>query len=83
MVGMNSLMLFQVERTAVGTAVILLSFSSFNSLVVPQDSMKLKQKIKQHVDVLLQVKISTYDIQMWAPDAGLIGVDFFLGGGVR
>ena len=77
MVGMNSLMLFQVERTAVGTAVILLSFSSFNSLVVPQDSMKLKQKIKQHVDVLLQVKISTYDIQMWAPDAGLIGVDFF------
>ena len=57
---MNSLMLFQVERTAVGTAVILLSFSSFNSLVVPQDSMKLKQKIKQHVDVLLQVKI--YDI---------------------
>ena len=81
MTGMNSLMLFQVERTAVGTAVILLSFSSFNSLVVPQDSMKLKQKIKQHVDVLLQVKISTYDIQMRANDAVLISVDFE--GGVR
>lgn len=61
----------QVERTAVGTAVILLSFSSFNSLVVPQDSMKLKQKIKQHVDVLLQDFFEDDDLLKILPGVGL------------
>ena len=53
---------FQVERTAVSTAVILLSFSNVNSYIVPQDGQRLKEKIKHNVDILLQVP-NTYPIR--------------------
>ena len=39
------------------TACILVSFSSLNPYIVPQDSQKLKEKVKQHIDILLQVNI--------------------------
>jgi len=44
----------RVERTAVSTAVILITFSHVNSLVVPMDSQAVKEKMKKHIDILLQ-----------------------------
>jgi len=61
----------QVERTAVSTSVILLSFSLVNSYIVPQDNMKLKQKIKDHVDVLLQDFYEDADLLKILPGVGL------------
>ncbi len=46
---------FQVERTSVSTAIILVAFSVINLYIVPQDSQKLKEKIKGDIDILLQV----------------------------
>merc|ERR1712066_555071 len=43
-----------VERTAVSTAVILITFSHVNSLVIPMDSQAVKEKMKKHIDILLQ-----------------------------
>merc|ERR1739842_59278 len=40
--------------TAVSTAVILISFSHVNSLVIPMDSQAVKEKLKKHIDILLQ-----------------------------
>ena len=42
------------------TAVILVSFSALSSYIVPMDSQKLKEKIKQDVDILLQVNLVIY-----------------------
>jgi len=44
----------KVERVAVSTATILVSFSHLNSLIVPMDSQGVKETIKRHTDVLLQ-----------------------------
>jgi len=44
----------RVERTAVSTAVILITFSHVNSLVIPMDSQAVKEKMKKHIDILLQ-----------------------------
>ena len=44
----------RVERTAVSTAVILITFSNVNSLVIPMDSQAVKEKMKKHIDILLQ-----------------------------
>lgn len=43
----------KVERVSVSTAVILLSFSNLNSLIIPMDSQKVKETIKKHIDILL------------------------------
>merc|ERR1719225_1290687 len=43
-----------VERTAVSTAVILITFSNVNSLIIPMDSQAIKEKMKKHVDILLK-----------------------------
>jgi len=61
----------QVERASVSTAVILLSFSSLNSLIVPQDNQKLKEKIKQDVDILLQDFFEDSDLLKILPGIGL------------
>lgn len=61
----------QVERASVSTAVILLTFSSINTYVVPQDSQKLKEKMKQHVDVLLQDFFEDLDLLKILPGVGL------------
>ena len=52
----------QVERVSVSTAVILLSFSNLNSLIVPMDSQRLKETIKKHVDILLQDFVDDNDL---------------------
>jgi len=44
----------KVERVSVSTAVLLLSFSNLNSLIVPMDSQGVKETIKKHIDILLQ-----------------------------
>jgi len=44
----------RVERTSVGTAVILLSFSNLNAFIVPMDSQRVKETVKKHTDILLQ-----------------------------
>lgn len=44
----------QTERTAVSTAVILVSFSNVSGFIIPVDAQKLKETIKSHVDILLQ-----------------------------
>ena len=36
------------------TAVILITFSHVNSLVIPMDSQAVKEKMKKHIDILLQ-----------------------------
>jgi len=52
----------KVERVSVSTAVILLSFSNLNSLIVPMDSQRLKETIKKHVDILLQDFVDDNDL---------------------
>merc|ERR1719325_569794 len=44
----------QVERTAVSTAVILISFSHLNTNIIPMDSQAVKEKLKKSIDILLQ-----------------------------
>jgi hypothetical protein len=44
----------RVERVSVSTAVILLSFSQLNSVIIPMDSQKVKETIKKHTDILLE-----------------------------
>jgi len=61
----------QVERTSVSTAVILLTFSSINSYIVPQDNQKLKEKIKQEIDILLQDFYEDADLLRILPGVGL------------
>ncbi len=61
----------QAERTAVSTAVILLAFSHVNALVVPMDAQRLKEKIKKHVDVLLEEFDDDSDLLQILPNVGL------------
>merc|ERR1711963_260917 len=44
----------RVERTAVSTAVLLISFSHLNTFIIPMDSQAIKEKMKKHIDILLQ-----------------------------
>jgi len=44
----------RVERVSVSTAVILLSFTQLNSVIVPMDSQRVKETIKKHIDILLE-----------------------------
>eukprot|EP00092_Neocalanus_flemingeri_P051595 GFUD01060078.1.p1 GENE.GFUD01060078.1~~GFUD01060078.1.p1 ORF type:complete len:524 (+),score=140.01 GFUD01060078.1:207-1778(+) len=44
----------KVERASVSTAVILLSFSNLNAFIIPMDSQRVKETVKQHADILLQ-----------------------------
>ena len=44
----------QVERTSVSTAVLLISFSHLNTIIIPMDSQAIKEKMKKHIDILLQ-----------------------------
>jgi len=44
----------RVERTAVSTAVILITFSHVNTVIVPMDAHAVKEKMKKHIDILLQ-----------------------------
>jgi len=44
----------RVERTAVSTAVILITFSHVNSIIIPMDSQAVKEKMKKNIDILLQ-----------------------------
>merc|ERR1711902_76634 len=44
----------RVERTAVSTAVILISFSQLSTFIIPMDSHAVKEKLKKHIDILLQ-----------------------------
>merc|ERR1712013_640647 len=44
----------KVERVSVSTAVLLLSFSNLNSLIIPMDSQRVRETIKRHIDILLE-----------------------------
>jgi len=61
----------QVERTSVSTAGILVSFSLLNQFIVPQDNQKLKEKIKQDIDILLQDFYEDSDLLKILPCVGL------------
>lgn len=61
----------QTERTAVSTAVILVSFSNISGFVIPMDSQKLKETIKSHVDVLLQEFFDDTDLLRILPNVAL------------
>jgi len=52
----------KVERLAVSTAVSLVAFSNLNSMIVPMDSQRVKEKVKQHVDILLQDFLDDTDL---------------------
>lgn len=61
----------QTERTAVSTAVILVSFSNVSGFVIPMDSQKLKETIKSHVDILLQDFLDDTDLLRILPNVAL------------
>jgi len=44
----------QVDRIAISTAVILISFSNVSSYIIPADSQNIKETIKKHIDILLE-----------------------------
>ena len=59
------------ERTAVSTAVILLTFSNISGFVVPMDAQKLKEAIKAHIDVLLEEFDDDTDLLKILPNVAL------------
>ena len=61
----------QTERTAVSTAVILVSFSNVSGFIVPVDAQKLKETIKSHVDILLQDFFDDTDLLKILPNVAL------------
>merc|ERR1712012_604679 len=61
----------QTERTSVSTAVVLVAFSNISGLVVPADSQSLKEKVKSHVDVLLQDFFDDTDLLRILPNVAL------------
>merc|ERR1712012_302206 len=52
----------KVERVSVSTAVLLLSFSNLNSLIIPMDSQKVKETLKRHIDILLEDFVEDIDL---------------------
>ena len=61
----------QTERTSVSTAVVLVTFSNISGFVVPADSQSLKEKVKKHVDVLLQDFYDDTDLLKILPNIAL------------
>jgi len=61
----------QTERTAVSTAVILVSFSNVSGFIIPVDAQKLKETIKSHVDILLQDFYDDTDLLKILPNVAL------------
>lgn len=61
----------KVERVSVSTAVILISFSSLNNLIVPMDSQRVKETVKKHVDILLMDFFEDSDLLNILPSIAL------------
>merc|ERR1711981_781723 len=61
----------KVERVSVSTAVILLSFSNLNSLIIPMDSQKVKETIKKHIDILLEDFVEDIDLIQILPSVAV------------
>jgi len=47
-------LVMDTKRTSVSTAVLLISFSHLNTIIIPMDSQAIKEKLKKHIDILLQ-----------------------------
>lgn len=60
-----------VERASVSAAVILLSFSQLNSVIVPMDSQRVKEIIKKHTDILLEDFYEDSDLLKILPGVAL------------
>ena len=61
----------QTERTSVSTAVILVTFSNVSGFVIPADGQGLKEKLKSHIDVLLQDFFDDTDLLKILPNVTL------------
>merc|ERR1712045_521412 len=61
----------RVERTAVSTAVILISFSNLNTFIIPMDSQAVKEKLKKHIDILLQDYFEDSDLLKILPSVAV------------
>jgi len=61
----------KVERVSVSTAVLLLSFSSLNSLIIPMDSQRVKETIKKHIDILLEDFVEDIDLIQILPSVAV------------
>jgi len=61
----------KVERVSVSTAVLLLSFSNLNSLIIPMDSQKVKETIKKHIDILLEDFVEDIDLIQILPSVAV------------
>jgi len=60
-----------VERASVSAAVILLSFSQLNSVIIPMDSQRVKETIKKHTDILLEDFYEDADLLKILPGVAL------------
>lgn len=61
----------QTERTAVSTAVILLTFSNVSGFVIPAHAQALKETIKRHIDILLAEFNDDSDLLRILPNVAL------------
>merc|ERR1711963_1140934 len=61
----------RVERTAVSTAVILISFSQLSTFIIPMDSQAVKEKLKKHIDILLQDYFEDSDLLKILPSVAV------------
>merc|ERR1712088_1085585 len=61
----------RVERTAVSTAVILISFSQLSPFIIPMDSQAVKEKLKKHIDILLQDYFEDNDLLKILPSVAV------------
>jgi len=61
----------QLERSAVSTAVILLTFSNISGYVIPAHAQGLKMVIKKHIDVLLEDFHDDTDLLKILPNVAL------------
>ena len=61
----------KVERVSVSTAVLLLSFSNLNSLIIPMDSQRVKETFKKHIDILLEDVVEDIDLIQILPSAAV------------
>jgi len=61
----------QLERAAMSTAVILLTFSNISGYVIPAHAQGLKITIKKHIDVLLEDFNDDTDLLKILPNVGL------------
>jgi len=61
----------QVERAAVSTAVILLTFSNISGFVIPAHAQGVKVTIKKHIDILLEDFKEDTDLLRILPNVAL------------